>query len=150
MTGSDIMEQLDDVAFMVAINQYVKKNGQRTPDDYRNIQEKISEFFGTHPTAQLHGVHFSNPNVASKAEIDTLCDHILAYKSKTAVTQLNNITANVKLYKVEKDTVDLTQSKLREHNRTRVDKVFTVANAATFGMAGSTVGNMLLKTGAGV
>lgn len=150
MTGSDIMEQLDDVAFMVAVNQYVKKNGQRTPEDYRKIQEKISEFFANHPTAQLHGVHFSNPNVASKAEIDSLCDHILAYKVKTTITQLSNISANVKLYKVEKDTVDLTQSKLREHNRTRVDKVFTVANAATFGMAGSTVGNMVLKTGAGV
>ena len=71
--------------------------------------------------------------------MDTLCDHILAYKTKTAVTQLNNITANVKLYKVEKDTVDLTQSKLRENNRTRVDKMLTVANVATFGMAGSTV-----------
>lgn len=150
MTGSDIMEQLDDVAFMVAVSQHVKKNGQRTPDDYRKIQETISDFFGNHPTAQLHWVHFSNPNVASKTEMDTLCDHILAYKTKTAVKQLNNITANVKLYKVEKDTVDLTQSKLREHNRTRVDKMFTVANVATFGMAGSTVGNMLLKTGAGV
>ena len=54
MTGSDIMEQLDDVAFMVAVSQHVKKNGQRTPDDYRKIQETISEFFGNHPTAQLH------------------------------------------------------------------------------------------------
>lgn len=132
MTGSDIMEQLDDVAFMIAINADVKKNGQRTPDNYKNIQDKISEFFGNHPTAQLHGVHFNNPNVASKEEINKLCDHIIAYKSKTAVTQLNNITANVKLYKVEKDTVELTQSKLREHNKNWIDKVFTAANLATF------------------
>jgi len=64
--------------------------------------------------------------------MDRLCDHIIAYKSKSAVKQLSNITANVKLYKVEKDTVELTQSKLREHNRTWVDKVYSVANTATF------------------
>ena|GEM_PF-1840079 len=132
MTGSDIMEQLDDIRFMVAIKDNIKTAKTRTDDDYEKIQDEIYKLFGDHPTAQLHGIHFNNPNVASKAEMDKLCDHIIAYKSKSAVKQLNNITANVKLYKVEKDTVELTQSKLREHNRSWVDKVFSVANTATF------------------
>jgi hypothetical protein len=145
MTGTDIMEQLDDVAFMVAVESHLKPSGQRTDADYKAIQDTIRSFYSTHPTAKLHGIHLSNPHVVSKSEIDKLSDHILAYKSKTAVKQLNNITANVKLYKVEKDTVDLTQSKLREQNRTWVDKVFALGSAATFGMGWMIVGNPLWR-----
>ena len=123
MTGTDIMEQLDDIAFMIKVEDAfkpehkIKPKAQRTSDDYTEMHKTIRKFYATHPTAKLQNIHFNNPHMPSTAELDKMCDHISAYKIKATVDKLNNITANIKLYKIEKDTVDLTQSKLREHSR---------------------------------
>lgn len=125
MTGTDIMEQLDDIAFMIAVESSIKPKIERKPEDYRKMSDVIRQFYATHPTAKLQNVHLNNPHNPSTAELDKMADHILAYKSKVAVDKLNNITANVKLYRVEKDkdTNELTQSKIEDQNRGWADWV---------------------------
>jgi len=125
MTGTDIMEQLDDIAFMIAVEGSIKPKVDRKTEDYRKMANVISQFYATHPTAKLQNVHLNNPHNPSTAELDKMADHILAYKSKVAVDKLNNITANVKIYRVEKDaeTNDLTESKIEKQSGNWADWV---------------------------
>lgn len=83
MTGTDIMEQLDDIAIMVAIEDSIKTSNTRTTEDRKNIQQALARFYASHNgPAVIHGVSFKNPKLATTTEIDALCDKCLAYKSK--------------------------------------------------------------------
>jgi len=141
MTGTDIMEQLDETALVVAISSHL---WDRThPRDYRSIQQKVSLIAASNPNLKIHGIKLSN--TVSKTEIDKICDYVNAYKIRSSIANLQNITANIKLYKVEKDTVDLTESKIRDQNKNWIDTTLGIFNAGTFGLAGSTRWRVALK-----
>ncbi len=70
MTGTDIMEQLDDIAFMVALEDAIK------PKDHRKMQTVISQFVSTHPNAIFHTVKIPQSGILSTAELDKVADQI--------------------------------------------------------------------------
>ncbi len=146
MTGTNIMEQLDETALIVSISPHIWDSTH--PRDYRAIQQKMWLLAAGNPNMKIHGVKISN--AVSKTEMDKICDYTLAYKSRSAIANLQNITANIKLYKIKKDTADLTESKLRDQNKTRKDKALAIANGATFWLAWLTRWNAILKTATGV
>jgi hypothetical protein len=84
MTGTDVMEQLDDLALMTQLNDFAKSNRSTiTLDDRNNIKETVRKFMSMHPTCKLHNMHISNPDNMTDQEVDRVIDYIVAFRSKS-------------------------------------------------------------------